>query len=53
MARKTGSASRGVRAQPAKAPAARTEAMAETGLLFLPDASPFDADQALDGALPA
>ena len=34
-------------------PAARTEAMAETGLLFLPDASPFDADQALDGALPA
>lgn len=33
-------------------PAARIAAMEETGLLKLPETSPFDAEQALDGRLP-
>lgn len=33
-------------------PAARAKALEETGLLALPEISPFDADQALDGELP-
>jgi len=34
-------------------PVARIKALEETGLLALPEASPFDAEQALDGVLPA
>jgi hypothetical protein len=34
-------------------PTARTKALEETGLLALPETSPFDADQALAGELPA
>ncbi len=33
-------------------PAARAEAAEETGLLALPDSSPFDVGQVLDGELP-